>query len=81
MFVPQVRSKLEILHDHGFPAYAFATMARYYGTHLKTIQDTVPPHKLLRCFAQAFFSGGPFQDHDRLPQVDPFSRPLQGKGR
>ena len=47
MFVPQVRSKLEILHDHGFPAYAFATMARYYGTHLKTIQDTVPPHKLL----------------------------------
>jgi hypothetical protein len=44
---PDVRYRLEMLHDHGFPAYSFAKMAKYYFAHLKRIIEIVPPDKLL----------------------------------
>jgi hypothetical protein len=44
---PQVRYRLQMIHDYGFPAYSFATMAKYQFAHLKMIIEAVPPDKLL----------------------------------
>ena len=44
---PEVHAKLELLHDHGFPAHSFVAMARYYCKHYITSVSTVPSHKLL----------------------------------